>query len=195
MSLKRVLLITVILTIFLSMTSSLMAQDFNGWKASKYLDKIAGNPSVGLKTDSTTAEIVGGIVKKVVAVLGIIFLILILYASYNWMTAGGNSEDVRKSLAIIKWSIVGAIVVFGAYVISNYVVSNVKKASQTPSIPNDYNYSNSTDDDEMTDYVDCSPANCTLCGSDATCCSSYPNSNCCVYVSGRCRDKSELSPY
>ncbi len=193
MSFKRVLLIIIILAVILLAGNFTMAQEFEGWRASKYLNKIAGQPGVDLKVKKSTAEIVGSVLARVVGLLGVVFLILILYAAYGVLTAGGNSEDVRKSLAIIKWSIVGAIVVFGAYAISSYVVNNMKEATR-PALPYDIPEDNSdfTEDDEMTDYVDCTSANCTLCGSDATCCNSYPNSNCCVYVDGICRSKEQF---
>ncbi len=110
------------------------AQSFHGWQASKYLDEIAGQPDIDLKTNNSTAVIVGKIIKEVTAVLGIIFLILILYAGYTWLTAGGSSEDVHSALTTIKWAIIGAIVVFGAYAITSYVVSNMEKAAR-PTIP------------------------------------------------------------
>ncbi len=55
--------------------------------------------------------------------LGIIFLVLAIYAGILWMTSQGNEKMVEKSKDILKNSLIGLIVVALAYAISYFVVS------------------------------------------------------------------------
>ncbi|MBU4257153.1 hypothetical protein KJ586_02350 [Patescibacteria group bacterium] len=76
--------------------------------------------------DSTT---IGGVIALVVqaflGLLGIIFLILIITAGYNWMTAGGEEEKIRKAKDMIQRAIIGLIIIIAAYAITYFVFKNL----------------------------------------------------------------------
>ena len=55
---------------------------------------------------------------------------LIIYAGYLWMTAGGNDDQVGKAKKIIIAAIIGAIIVFISYAISNFVLKSAYESSQ-----------------------------------------------------------------
>ena len=57
--------------------------------------------------------------------LGIIFVILIILAGYNWMTAAGDEAKVTKAKETIRRAIIGFIIVSSAYAIYNYVFVNM----------------------------------------------------------------------
>lgn len=76
----------------------------------------------GLK-DKTPAEIIGQVINGLLAFLGVIFLILMIYGGYLWMTAAGNEQQVEKAKDIIKDAIIGLIVVLAAYAIT-YTIYN-----------------------------------------------------------------------
>jgi len=71
--------------------------------------------------ETSAATIVGSVVKVFLGLLGIIFLILIIYAGYNWMTAGGDEPKVKKATDTIKRAIIGLIIVVSAYAIYGLV--------------------------------------------------------------------------
>ena len=54
--------------------------------------------------------------------LGIIFLILILYAGFLWMTSGGNEEQITKAKGMLKNSIIGLAIIISAYAITYFVI-------------------------------------------------------------------------
>ncbi len=70
-------------------------------------------------------EVIGGLVRAFLGLLGIIFIILILISGYNWMTAGGNEDKVNRAITTIRRSIIGLIIVVGSYAIWNFVFVNV----------------------------------------------------------------------
>lgn len=76
----------------------------------------------GIK-DKTPAEIIGQVINGLLTFLGVIFLILMIYGGYLWMTARGNEQQVEKAKNLIKDAIVGLIVVLAAYAIT-YTIYN-----------------------------------------------------------------------
>ena len=77
----------------------------------------------------TNATGVAGIVSAVIVIaldlLGVIFLILMIYAGYNWMTAQGEEEKVNKAKETIARAIIGIIIVVGSYAIWQFIYSKL----------------------------------------------------------------------
>lgn len=67
------------------------------------------------------SQIIGAVVEAALALIGAIFLVLMLYAGYNWMTAMGEEEKVEKAKDTIIRAIIGIIIVVGAYAIWNFI--------------------------------------------------------------------------
>src|SRR3989338_1466684 len=82
--------------------------------------------------EDTIRTTVGTIIRAFLGLLGTIFLVLLVYAGYLWMTAGGNEEDVTKAKKLIFQAIVGLAIVMGAYAITAFVLLNLKEVI-TPS--------------------------------------------------------------
>ncbi len=81
-------------------------------------------------TDETTfASKVGVVLKAAISVVGVIFLALMVYAGFLWMTAQGEEEPVTKARKIIMASIIGLIIVAGAYSFTTFVVPTILKKS------------------------------------------------------------------
>ncbi|MBP9731940.1 MAG: hypothetical protein KBD29_00570 [Candidatus Magasanikbacteria bacterium] len=78
---------------------------------------IGGN----VPTDLTV--VVGNVIKTVLSLVGIIFLVLTVYAGYLWMTARGEDEQVSKAKEIIKSSIMGLFIVVSSYAITVFITS------------------------------------------------------------------------
>lgn len=72
----------------------------------------------------------GQIVGVVLSFVGVVFLVLTIYAGIMWMTAAGNSQQVDKAKGMLINSIIGLVVIFAAYAITAFVgdfVSNQLK--------------------------------------------------------------------
>ncbi len=82
-------------------------------------------PAAGYGGERTLPQIVGGIIQSFLLLLGVIFLAYTVYAGYLWMTARGNEEQLTKAKAVIRGSIIGIIIVMGAYAITAFVVNQV----------------------------------------------------------------------
>jgi cytochrome bd-type quinol oxidase subunit 2 len=75
------------------------------------------------------ATTIGQIIKGLLSLLGVMFMIYVVYAGYLWMTASGEEEKISKAKTILKGSIIGLIIVLGAYAITYFVVTNVQEAT------------------------------------------------------------------
>jgi len=90
--------------------------------AIKKLYEIGANKGpYAVQQESGISNIVGAGVEAVLALIGVVFLILMIYAGYNWMTARGEEEKVEKAKDTITRAFIGLIIVVGAYAIWSFV--------------------------------------------------------------------------
>lgn len=82
-----------------------------------------------LSADRTLPEVIGGFIRVGLSFLGLIFLVLTIYAGFLWMTAGGNDDQVGKAKTLIGQAVVGLIIVISAYAISTFVIAAIGSAT------------------------------------------------------------------
>ena len=68
-------------------------------------------------------EIVGGYIKTGLALVGVIFLLLMVYGGYTWMIARGDETEATKAKDTITMASIGMAVVLIAYVITYFILS------------------------------------------------------------------------
>ena len=73
--------------------------------------------------------IVGTIINVLLGLLGVIFLLLTIYAGFLWMTSSGNEETVTKAKGILKTAIIGLIITLAAYSIAGFVIDQITGAT------------------------------------------------------------------
>lgn len=66
---------------------------------------------------------VGSGIRTALTLVGLIFLVLMVYAGYLWMTARGDEAQIDKAKNIISAAIIGIVIVLGAYAITTLVIS------------------------------------------------------------------------
>lgn len=90
----------------------------------------AATPSgytVGAVNEKTIATQIGSYIQIVTAFVGVLFLILMIYAGYLWMTARGNEEQITKAKNLIIAAIIGLIIVLAAYAITAFIGQQIVK--------------------------------------------------------------------
>jgi heme/copper-type cytochrome/quinol oxidase subunit 2 len=87
------------------------------------LKSLGGNMGFATGTEPKPYEMAGNIIGSVLALLGIIFTILVIYAGFLWMTAQGNEEQIGKAKKMITNAVVGIIITAMAYTISSFVIA------------------------------------------------------------------------
>ena len=76
-------------------------------------------------SETSLAANLGLIVRIALSFLGVMFMILIIYAGFLWMNARGNETDIEKAQEIIRAAVIGLIIVVSAYSITYFVVPRV----------------------------------------------------------------------
>lgn len=94
---------------------------------------IAGQSGYDTNQDEyTVSRTVGGIIRGVLTFVGVIFLVLTVYAGFLWMTASGSEDKITQAKKILSSSVIGLVIVTAAYGITALVMSFVIGA-QAPS--------------------------------------------------------------
>ena len=87
------------------------------------VDIAAGKAGYNTDTDPTTlAKTIGTVIYYALSLAGSIFLVLMIYAGYLWMTAG-DSDRVNKAKKWIVSAVIGLAIIFSAYAITSFVLS------------------------------------------------------------------------
>ncbi len=84
------------------------------------LTETAGTAGYGTETPSLTLFIANSI-QYVLGIIGLAFLVLLVYGGILWMTATGSTEQVKKAKGILTNSIIGLVIVIAAYAIAIWV--------------------------------------------------------------------------
>ncbi|MCK4539781.1 hypothetical protein KAU09_01350 [Candidatus Parcubacteria bacterium] len=90
----------------------------------KYLEITA--KAAGFGDPKSLPEIIGAIIGVFLSLLGVIFLILIMYGGFLWMTSGGKEEKVLIAKKTIENSIIGMIIILSSYAITQWVFQAVQ---------------------------------------------------------------------
>ena len=119
-TLTKLLMIPVLFVLPFMRALPVQAVDINS-----NLDTV--NDSAGLAS-SDLPTVLGDIISTLLTLLGIIFLVLVLYAGWLWMTAGGDAKQVDKAKEIMLRAVVGLIILLAAYSISSFVITALTDA-------------------------------------------------------------------
>jgi len=72
-------------------------------------------------TSSSVGDVAALAIEAFLGLLAIIFIILILYAGFNWMTAAGDEQKVTKAKDTIYRAVIGLIITLAAFSITYFV--------------------------------------------------------------------------
>ncbi len=95
-----------------------------------------GNSAIGKAFGSSDQPqdiraVAAGYISVFLSFLGVIFVGLLLYAGFMWMTAAGDAAKVDKAKSLITASIIGIIIILSAFAISQFVLRAIYGATQS----------------------------------------------------------------
>ena len=114
--------------VFLTMVSLLIVAAWSPVRADDNLIngqvglKEIGNTSYGNATPVDIRTTVGRIIIVVLGFLGVIFMVLAVYAGFLYMTAAGSEEKTKKSMDMLRNAIIGLIIVLMAWAITRTTI-------------------------------------------------------------------------
>ena len=85
-------------------------------------DAAAG---AGVDTQSTLESKVASIVNYALSLIGLVFLLLMVYGGYIWMMARGDEGEAKRAKDIITMGVIGMAIVIAAYAITFFIVQRL----------------------------------------------------------------------
>jgi hypothetical protein len=124
------ILLVLILTLSFVMGNFALANKANLKDAFKNAE-IVGT-AAGYNANMEIYKIIALIINVVLSFLGIVFLALIIYGGFLWMTDRGNSDQIEKAKKLLTAAVIGIIIVVSAYAISWFVLKKLTDAALQP---------------------------------------------------------------
>ncbi len=131
---KKILLLSLLILLFFNgflVMPVAWAQEEGGSSSNALYNEIKEkqlNPlaTVGLlgSEEKEDYDLLGQIAKTIKVVLGtlvIIFMSLIIYAGFKWLTSGGNEQTIGDAKKMISAALIGVVIIFFAYAITVFV--------------------------------------------------------------------------
>ncbi len=72
---------------------------------------------------------VAKLINIVLGFLGILSLVLIMYAGFKWMTAAGNDEQVVSAKKLLSAGIIGLVIILSAFALAGFVLDAIFRAT------------------------------------------------------------------
>ncbi len=64
---------------------------------------------------------IGSLLGAALSLLGVIFLLLMIYGGFRWMLARGNEQEIEKAKNLIQAAVIGLMIVLSAYAITSLI--------------------------------------------------------------------------
>lgn len=76
---------------------------------------------------SSLQEFLGKILEAIVTLLYPILVLALVYSGFLFVTAQGNPQKLQKARTVLKWVIVGAVIIFARWLIADIIGTTVNE--------------------------------------------------------------------
>lgn len=112
--------LTIMFVVLFGSTSQVQAQTTGLYNNQVGLNEIG--QQYGNKTPEDPRLTAAKLIRVILSFLGLIFLVLVLFAGFKWMTSGGNQEQIAQSKKMLINAAIGLIIVLVAWSIASYII-------------------------------------------------------------------------
>ncbi len=113
-------------------TQTIPPGQYQGSDMEKQLSAFGGKSGAQLGEPTDPRIIVARLIKTVLGVIGIIAVVLALYAGFLMMTSSGNEEKIAEGKKILMYCAVGVAIILGAYSITYFIYYGIYSSWQNP---------------------------------------------------------------
>ena len=85
------------------------------------------NPLTGNATVTSLPELVNRVATMAIGLSGVMALLAFVYGGVLYLMAGVNLEFMKKGKEIMKWAVVGLVIIFSSYAVINFVLTSILK--------------------------------------------------------------------
>ncbi len=127
---KKIFIIIGLISVIFFSIDPASAQLLNSPEKLKDLtDEMATTAQLG---DIPLSILIANIIKIALGFLALIFVVLMVVAGFQWMTAAGNEEQAKKAMGIIKTAVIGLVIVLAAYAITYFIFTYLPFSGGAP---------------------------------------------------------------
>lgn len=135
-NMKKILLCFSFIT-FLLISSPVQAGMLSPGAVSKINSNTSQlNSTAGYNEGADALTIVRIVITVILSLLATIFLFLLIFAGFKWMTAAGDTEDIKKAKGIIQSAIIGLVITLASYGITYFIFNQMTFFSASAPVPN-----------------------------------------------------------
>jgi len=91
----------------------------------------AGNLATANSGPDALYQMIGLIINIVLGILGVLLVLIIIWAGFLWMTSAGKPDQVEKAKKMIYQAVIGLLIIFAAYAIASFVIYNLQSITGT----------------------------------------------------------------
>ncbi|MBN1584893.1 hypothetical protein JW899_00815 [Candidatus Uhrbacteria bacterium] len=73
-------------------------------------------------SNADVAIIAGRVINALLGLVGVVFLVLVIFAGYKWMMARGNAKETEDAKNMLVQAVIGLLIIFAAYVLVDYLL-------------------------------------------------------------------------
>lgn len=94
-------------------------------------DIVASNNWDPATDENSLHNIVATVIQVFLGILATIFVLLLIVAGFNWMTAAGDEKKVEKAKTTIKTAVIGLVLILGAYILTYFIFLAIPDGTAT----------------------------------------------------------------
>ncbi len=83
------------------------------------------NPLTGTTNAQDIPAFVGGIIQRLLGILGSVSLVVFMYGAFKWITSEGESDDIAEGTHTMAYAAIGILVIFASYGILQSVIGGI----------------------------------------------------------------------
>jgi len=118
---KKILFIFILLISLSLMPVLVWAQNNDPFKQAQNLSARLDLPVASKIANTTPTNIIVNSIRYFLTFVGLILVVSIMYAGWQWMSSGGEAEKIDKAKGRLKYSILGLAIIVSGYAIVIFV--------------------------------------------------------------------------
>lgn len=82
-----------------------------------------------LGKDADVTTVIGRLITSILGITGSIALLMFVYGGFLWLISAGNPDMVKKGKEVMKWAVLGLVVIVLAYTIVRAIVTALESGT------------------------------------------------------------------
>jgi len=119
-------LLSTLFLVFISAASLVNAATL--WDNQMGKDSIGTGFGASDGTPANVKDLVVEVIKIILSFIGLIMTVVIIWAGFRWMTAGGDEKKVETAKSQLTAAVIGIIIILAAWMITYFVVDTTRQA-------------------------------------------------------------------